>query len=1210
MKSQREREAAIFSEARRLSPPLRAEHLSRACAGDASLRKRVEELLRHFEAAEGFMDEPAILAARPGPQPADSAASEKPGGRIGRYKLLQQIGEGGCGVVYMAEQEEPVRRLVALKVIKLGMDTKQVIARFEAERQALAMMDHPNIAKVLDAGATESGRPYFVMELVRGIRITAYCDEKRFSTEDRLLLFIQVCHAIQHAHQKGIIHRDIKPSNVLVTSRDEISVPKVIDFGIAKATTDQRLTDKTLFTAFEQFMGTPAYMSPEQAAMNEMGIDTRSDIYSLGILLYELLTGATPFDTAELMAGGLDALRQTIRLREPVRPSTRLSTMVSAQLTSLAGQRQTDAPRLIHLIRGDLDWIVMKALEKDRARRYETANGLALDVQRFLDNEPVLARPPSNFYLLQKLVNRNKLAFAAAAAVVAALMAGLGLSTYLLVREKAASRRAIKAETSSRMAAAQSEQIAKFLERMIEAAGPEAALGRDTQMMREILDKTEKEMGTELKGQPEVQARLTMTIAGVYDQLNDFSKTEALCRHAIDLRRGAVGDEDATIGQWLDHLGSVQMQRGDFAGAEVSLRQALELERKLFPGGGFPVANVLTDLGSLQAKWGNPVEAASTLRAALEPLKTLPASEDKSALEGHVLNELGLVLWRQGNLEEAEESFHRAISLGKLAGTQNTPESLTSLGNLGLLLWERGKLEEAEEDQRQTLAMKIKVLGTETNTQIAGTLHNLALVLRDEGKLAEAEGCSRRALVIETRLVGENHPDVATARKALATILRRRGESENNPGLLEEALALNPADFRTADALTVMLGRKAVASSDAQQTSWRYSIADPGPEWASPEFADHAWLVDPPARGTPNCLPRSEHAVTPTTNIWLRRSFDLKTLPASPVVFLVSGDHDAQIFINGAKAANVGWSDAGQYAPCFAAAQSKLRVGRNVLAMKCSDADNNARIAADMMSDEGQADGQRQVMELYDGWLAKNPQRAELHVGRADALARRGRWREAAADVKEALKLDSSDSIQWFRLTLLLVETEPDEIYAQQRESALERFSDSSDPTAAARISIAALLKPASGAVLEKAGNLADAAAKGEYRDSTLPLRQLAKALADLRRGRFAESQQWARKAMANAASRAVPAWTCEREDDLGALARSVEAMALCNSNAFAEAAAALNAGGVSELSEEDRKRLGSDWAERIIGDILFRQAKALCLPENSARPSEKQSLR
>jgi serine/threonine protein kinase len=387
--------------------------------------------------------------------------SEQPGDRIGRYKLLQEIGAGGFGVVYMAEQEEPVRRRVALKIIKLGMDTKEVIGRFEAERQALALMDHPNIAKVLDAGATAGGRPYFVMELVKGVRITDYCDKHNLTTRQRLDLFFQVCHAIQHAHQKGIIHRDIKPSNILVAMQDGVPVPKVIDFGIAKAT-EQRLTEKTLVTAMGDFIGTPAYMSPEQAEMTGLDIDTRSDIYSLGVLLYELLTGKTPFDPKELLAKGIEAMRRSIREEEPRRPSTRLTTMDEGELTTTAQRRQTDAPKLVHLVRGDLDWIVMKCLEKDRTRRYETANGLALDLLRHVNSEPVLARPPSNAYRFQKMVRRNKLACAAVVAVALALLLGVVASVWQAERairaEREQSQLRKEAEDESHKAKSEAER--------------------------------------------------------------------------------------------------------------------------------------------------------------------------------------------------------------------------------------------------------------------------------------------------------------------------------------------------------------------------------------------------------------------------------------------------------------------------------------------------------------------------------------------------------------------------------------------------------------------------------------------------------------------------------------------------------------------------------------------------------------------------------
>jgi eukaryotic-like serine/threonine-protein kinase len=355
------------------------------------------------------------------PSTAESHSSEQIGALIGRYKLLERLGEGGFGAVWAAEQREPVRRRVALKVIKPGMDSRQVVARFEAERQALALMDHPHIAKVLDAGTTDTGRPYFVMELVRGIPITQYCERERLPTGRRLELFILVCQAVQHAHQKGIIHRDIKPSNILVTLHDGVPVPKVIDFGIAKAT-QAELTEKTIYTQFHQFIGTPAYMSPEQAELSGLDIDTRSDIYSLGVLLYELLTGTTPFHTKELLQSGLDEMRRIIREVEPIRPSTRLTQLEHTGKSQIANRKSK--------IENDLDWIVMKCLEKDRARRYETANGLAADLRRHLNNEPVVARPPSSLYRLQKTFRRNKLAFVSSAAVAAALVLGLAASLW------------------------------------------------------------------------------------------------------------------------------------------------------------------------------------------------------------------------------------------------------------------------------------------------------------------------------------------------------------------------------------------------------------------------------------------------------------------------------------------------------------------------------------------------------------------------------------------------------------------------------------------------------------------------------------------------------------------------------------------------------------------------------------------------------------
>jgi eukaryotic-like serine/threonine-protein kinase len=428
-----------------LEKPTRAEraaYLEGACGADHALRERLEALLAAHDASDGVPDAPTPTPTTVLP-PLTETLTEKPGTVIGPYKLLQQIGEGGMGVVYMAEQQEPVRRKVALKIIRPGMDSHQVIARFEAERQALAMMDHQNIARVLGAGTTQSGRPYFVMELVHGVPITRYCDDNKLTPRERLALSVPVCRAIQHAHQKGIIHRDVKPSNVLVTMYDDKPVPKVIDFGVAKAI-EQRLTEKTMFTHYGALVGTFEYMSPEQAEMNAIGVDTRSDIYSLGVLLYELLTGTTPLERAQLREAALDEMVRLIREEEAPRPSLRLSS--SDDLPKIAAARKTEPGRLSKMVRGEIDWIVMKCLEKDRSRRYDTANGLARDLERYLADEPVDACPPSSGYRLRKFARKYKKALATAAALAGLLVAAVVMSTLLAVWATSAERIAKRAE--------------------------------------------------------------------------------------------------------------------------------------------------------------------------------------------------------------------------------------------------------------------------------------------------------------------------------------------------------------------------------------------------------------------------------------------------------------------------------------------------------------------------------------------------------------------------------------------------------------------------------------------------------------------------------------------------------------------------------------------------------------------------------------------
>jgi len=465
-------EATIFAAAlEKATAEERAGYLAEACAGDERLRRRVEALLRAHAEPDDLLDPPATMDATAN----HALLTERPGAHIGPYRLLEQIGEGGFGVVFMAEQQQPVRRRVAVKVLKPGMDSRQVVARFEAERQALALMDHPNIARVLDGGQTDSGRPYFVMELVRGVSITEFCDLNHLSPRARLELFVLVCQAVQHAHQKGIIHRDLKPSNILVTLYDSVPVVKVIDFGIAKAT-GQQLTDKTLFTNFAQMIGTPMYISPEQAQMSGLDIDTRTDIYALGVLLYELLTGTTPFDRDRLRAVAYDELLRILREEEPPRPSTRLSTLGKAA-PSISGNRQSDLKRLTQLFRGELDWIVMKALEKDRNRRYETASAFAADVQHFLKDEPVQACPPSQWYRFRKLARRNKRVFVMASALALAVLLAvitLALSNVWIRQEQARTQeekerveKAQKhAEQAQKLAEQRADQIRDGLERL------------------------------------------------------------------------------------------------------------------------------------------------------------------------------------------------------------------------------------------------------------------------------------------------------------------------------------------------------------------------------------------------------------------------------------------------------------------------------------------------------------------------------------------------------------------------------------------------------------------------------------------------------------------------------------------------------------------------------------------------------------------------
>jgi serine/threonine protein kinase/tetratricopeptide (TPR) repeat protein len=638
---------AIFDEAR--TKPAGAERsafLDQACGNDPELRRRVERLLAAHASAGSFLSVPDADPSDPSKKP-DSpyvALREGPGSRIGRYRLLQQIGEGAFGVVFMAEQEHPVRRKVALKIIKLGVDTKQVVARFEAERQALAMMDHPGIAKVLDADATETGRPYFVMELVNGVPITDYCDKNSLTIPQRLALFEQVCQAVQHAHQKGLIHRDIKPSNVLVSTQDDKPLAKVIDFGVAKAT-QARLTEKTLFTEFRQLVGTPEYMSPEQAE-GSIDIDTRCDVYSLGVLLYQLLTGSPPFDPKELRSMAFAEIQRIIREVDPPPPSTRLST--AGSLASVAAQRGIEPKKLHSMIRGELDWIVMKCLEKDRKRRYATASGLAADVLRYLADEPVSANPPSAGYRMRKFVRKYKGPVIASVAVLLALIAGMIGTTIGLIGQ---SRQRALAEQQRIEAVKQRDEAQHNLGLLLYFAQnlPEAETH-----LRKLLDEEKKNgfapaahTGTEL-----------YYLARTLQDQRKLDDAEATYDQALRTYRAVLSPEDPHIVMTLQSIGILRQFRGRNAESEPPFREEIDLIRRARPNSHQELGMALYQLAFAVRDQGRLEEAESLFRQTITEFKAAFPEPDWHM--GNTLKGYGELLSRMHRFPEAEAKLREA----------------------------------------------------------------------------------------------------------------------------------------------------------------------------------------------------------------------------------------------------------------------------------------------------------------------------------------------------------------------------------------------------------------------------------------------------------------------------------------------------------------------------------------------------------------------
>jgi serine/threonine protein kinase len=637
--------------------------VERACAGDAALRQRVEQLIaNHFEAGS-FLERPAVNLDAAGaitPTPEDArretvVLAEGLGTVIGPYKLLEQIGEGGMGLVFVAEQQHPVKRRVALKIIKPGMDSRQVIARFEAERQALAMMDHTNIARVYDGGSTPAGRPYFVMELVKGTPITHYCDKQRLPTHRRLELFLDVCQAVQHAHQKGIIHRDLKPSNVLVSHHDVSPVIKVIDFGIAKPTSGQ-LTDMTVYTAFAQLVGTPLYMSPEQAGSGDLDVDTRSDVYSLGVLLYELLTGTTPFDGETLKSAGYEEMRRIIREDEPPVPSARLSTMPQAHLCTIADKRSLEPYRLSRQVRGDLDWIVMKALEKDRNRRYESASALASDVQACLNDQSVQACPPSASYRFRKFVRRNRRLIATLSIILTVLVVATAVSIRQAFRARAAEQRAA---SEAEIATAINNFLLQDLLRQasVQVHIEEGFAGNPNLTVKEALDRAAAKIETRFQDQPVVEAAIRLTIGRAYRTVGERELALTHLERAADLYTTHLGtDHPAT----LDSLFFLAMAYQDerITDAIALLEHTFE-RRKATLGPDHSLTLVtLNSLGEACRKAGQLEKAEQVIRRALERKKIALGLD--CAITANSIHDLALVCRDSGRYSEAIALFEQA----------------------------------------------------------------------------------------------------------------------------------------------------------------------------------------------------------------------------------------------------------------------------------------------------------------------------------------------------------------------------------------------------------------------------------------------------------------------------------------------------------------------------------------------------------------------
>jgi serine/threonine protein kinase/tetratricopeptide (TPR) repeat protein len=784
----------IFHRAVALPLSQQTRFVSTECAGDAGLEREVASLLDAVREMETIGR--VTLGVTPGGslEVKGLGPVEGPGTQIGPYKILRLIGEGGFGSVYLAEQSAPIRRRVALKILKLGMDTRQVVARFEQERQALALMDHPNIAKVFDAGATEAGRPYFVMELVQGESITRYCDSERLPTTARLELFREVCLAVQHAHQKGVIHRDLKPGNILVTVQDGKPVPKVIDFGIAKATRE-KLTEKTLFTEFRQFIGTPEYMSPEQAHPSGVDIDTRSDVYSLGVVLYELLAGVTPFDGKKLRSAAFNELVRIIREDEPPRPSTRLSALENEpdSLATIATHRRTEPASLARSLRGELDWVVMKALDKDRARRYDSAGAFAEDIGHVLTGEPVRAVPPSAVYKATKLVKRHRLAFAAGAAVLVSLVGGLAAMTYGFVE---ASHERDRTKISEKRAIAESKRAHtanEYTQRIITRASAFVGLDKDL-TVRDLAERSAVELDAgSLATDPRSEFQQRMVLARVYHSLSKLEPALAQVHAALAARAKYPDEPEPDDAEAHLVLGTVLSDLHRLDEAERSLLTAQGLFRKVELTDHEPVHQLEYQIGVLRYEQGKLDEAAAIMRGIVAPTASAstttpkPATTPRDELVVSARKALAEIMFAQGKLDEAIQEATGVLEHLVAMYGPNSPQAGEAAISLGVMLRQHGdfgalasRLSSAVEALTASLPSPHTSIGW-AQTQLAGVMRDLGLTDRAIPLAKSGEHTARS-------LLGAKHPRTLESIDVLAGLMLDSGDAAEAERLFREAL--------------------------------------------------------------------------------------------------------------------------------------------------------------------------------------------------------------------------------------------------------------------------------------------------------------------------------------------------------------------------------------------------------------------------------------